>query len=109
MNKVSSKVELRFHVASSAYLTAGEKALVSVKLAARITGEGFLQVVSQTERGQLANKARCVERFYELLARATAGEKARKASKPTYSSKLKRLQGKKRASETKKLRRRPEA
>lgn len=108
VNKVNTKVELRFHVESSALLTDEEKTLLATKLASRINSEGFLLVVCQTERSQLGNKERCVERFLELLTNATTVQKKRRASKPTYSSKLQRLQTKRCKSETKGLRRRPE-
>ena len=101
MNKVASKVELRFHVANSALLTDEEKALVQEKLASRINSEGYLQVVCQTERSQLQNKELCVERFYELLRQALTKQKKRKATKPTRSSVKQRLESKRRQSEKK--------
>jgi len=101
VNKVASKVELRFHVANSALLTDEEKALVQEKLASRINSEGYLQVVCQTERSQLQNKELCVERFYELLRQALTKQKKRKATKPTRSSVKQRLESKRRQSEKK--------
>jgi ribosome-associated protein len=101
VNKVASKVELRFHVANSALLTDEEKALVQEKLASRINSEGYLQVVCQTERTQLRNKELCVERFYELLRQALTKQKKRKATKPTRSSVKQRLESKRRQSEKK--------
>lgn len=108
VNKVSTKVELRFHVASSGLLSGDQKNLVSNRLANRINAAGFLLVVSQSERSQLANKQRCVERFYELLRQATLVSKPRKATKPTYSSVLKRISAKKNKSGIKKMRKRPD-
>ncbi|MCC9167325.1 alternative ribosome rescue aminoacyl-tRNA hydrolase ArfB [Pontibacter harenae] len=101
VNKVSSKVELRFHVESSALLTDEEKVLVQEKLANRINNEGFLQVVCQTERSQLQNKEICVKRFQELLRQAFTKQKERRATKPSRSSVRQRLEGKKRQSEKK--------
>src|SRR5688500_659182 len=101
VNKVASKVELRFHVANSALLSEEEKALVQEKLASRINSEGYLQVVCQTERSQLQNKELCVERFYELLRQALTRQKKRKATKPTRSSVKQRLESKKRKAEKK--------
>ena len=101
VNKVASKVELRFHVANSALLTDEEKALVQEKLASRINSEGYLQVVCQVERSQLQNKELCIERFYELLRQALTKQKKRKATKPTRSSVKQRLESKRRQSEKK--------
>lgn len=64
VNKVNTKVELRFHVQHSALLTDEEKELVQEKLSNRINNEGYLQVVCQTERSQLKNKELCMQRFF---------------------------------------------
>ncbi|MCP2043114.1 alternative ribosome rescue aminoacyl-tRNA hydrolase ArfB [Pontibacter sp. HSC-36F09] len=101
VNKVASKVELRFHVADSQLLTDEEKVLVQEKLGNRINGEGYLQVVCQAERSQLQNKEQCIERFYELLRQALTRQKKRKATKPTRASVRKRLEGKRRQSDKK--------
>lgn len=101
VNKVSSKVELRFHVANSQLLTEAEKALVQEKLASYITGEGYLQLICQEGRSQLANKESCVKKFYELLKRAFAKQKARKPTKPSHAARQERLAGKKQHAEKK--------
>ncbi len=101
MNKVATKVELKFHVEGSETLTEEEKELVRQKLANRINSEGYLQVVSQTERSQLQNKEQCVERFYELLRQALTKQKKRRATKPTHASVRQRLESKKKQSQKK--------
>ncbi len=101
MNKVETKVELKFDVAASELLTDAEKALVQEKLGSRINNEGYLQVVCQTERTQLRNKELCVARFYELLRQALTRQKKRKATRPTKGSVRRRLESKKRQSEKK--------
>ncbi|MES2733397.1 MAG: alternative ribosome rescue aminoacyl-tRNA hydrolase ArfB [Bacteroidota bacterium] len=105
VNKVSSKVELRFHVDSSELLTEEEKALVREKLANHITQEGILQIVSQEDRSQLLNKEKAVKKFYRLLKTAFAKPKPRKATKPSASSVQKRLTEKKKEGEKKVSRR----
>jgi ribosome-associated protein len=104
VNKVSTKVELDFDVVNSALLSEEQKEVILRKLAKRITKEGVLQIVSQTERSQLANKEIVIEKFYDLLNKCFVEKKKRKATKPSRSSKEKRLSGKKRNSEIKKLR-----
>ena len=101
VNKVASKVELKFDVQNSALLTDEEKELVLQKLANRINSEGYLQVVCQTERSQLQNKELCVERFYELLRQALTQQKKRKATRPTRASVKQRLESKKKRAEKK--------
>ncbi|NEM96497.1 alternative ribosome rescue aminoacyl-tRNA hydrolase ArfB [Pontibacter burrus] len=101
VNKVATKVELRFHVESSELLSVEEKQRIQEKLAARINNDGYLQVVCQTERSQLQNKALCIERFKELLRQALTPQKKRKATKPTRASVKQRLENKKRQSQKK--------
>lgn len=98
VNKVSTKVELRFDVLNSKLLTQAEKELITTRLAARISGEGLLQVVSQSERTQLGNKATCVAKFYTLLAKALSPVKKRKKTKPGKAAIAKRLDAKKKLS-----------
>ncbi|PVY39959.1 alternative ribosome rescue aminoacyl-tRNA hydrolase ArfB [Pontibacter virosus] len=101
VNKVASKVELRFHVSDSELLTDEEKVLVQEKLASRINNEGFLHLMCQAERSQLQNKEQCIERFYELIRQALTRQKKRKATKPTRASVRKRLESKRRQSDKK--------
>jgi len=101
VNKVSTKVELKFHVNNSVLLTDDEKLLVHKKLKNQITNEGFLQIVSQEERSQIKNKQLCVKKFYDLLKKALTKPKRRRPTKPTYSSVKKRLKSKKIISEKK--------
>ncbi|WP_162428247.1 alternative ribosome rescue aminoacyl-tRNA hydrolase ArfB [Pontibacter pudoricolor] len=101
VNKVATKVELRFHVESSELLTDEEKTRIQEKLANRITNDGYLQVVCQEERSQLQNKELCISRFYELLRQALTQQKKRKASRPTKASVKKRLESKKKQADKK--------
>jgi ribosome-associated protein len=95
VNKVSSKIELRFHVDNSTLLTPEEKEILKQKLANKINNDGYLQIVSQTERSQLLNKQLAVTKFYQLLDKALTPVKRRKATKPTKASIQARLQEKK--------------
>lgn len=101
VNKVSSKVDLRFHVNRSALLTEEEKALVHEKLGSYINNDGYLQVICQTERNQLGNKERCIQKFYELLSKAFAKQKVRKPTKPSKAAHQQRILGKKQQGEKK--------
>ena len=105
VNKVNTKVELRFSIPDSQLLSDDEKATLLSKLAARITDNGELIVVCQTERSQLKNKEEAIEKFYDLLKKALTPRKKRKPTKPTLASKEKRLDDKRIKSIRKALRR----
>jgi ribosome-associated protein len=98
VNKVSSKVELRFHIDNSASLSAEEKETVKQKLSNKINNEGYLQIVSQAERSQLLNKQLVIKKFYQFLEKALTPVKRRKATKPTQASVQSRIQEKKKLS-----------
>ena len=94
VNKVSSKVELRFNIVDSQLLTEIEKEMIFLNLTNKINSEGELSIVSQTERSQLQNKEITIEKFYKLIGKALAPLKVRKATKPTFTSKVNRLESK---------------
>lgn len=104
VNKVNTKVELRFNVDQSALLTDREKHKINQMLKNRINIAGELMVVSQSERSQMRNKELAIERFYQLIAMALKPVKRRKKTRPTLSSIEKRLNLKKIKSEKKNLR-----
>lgn len=105
VNKVNTKVTLKFDVAGSAVLTEEEKQIITDKLASRITTEGILVLVSQDKRSQLDNKEAVREKFVKLIAKAFEKKKVRKATKPSKASVKERIETKKRHAEKKKWRR----
>lgn len=105
VNKVESKVELRFRPAASALLSEEQRQRVLEKLASRLTSEGELIVTSQEDRSQQRNKELALQKFYELLTKALHRPKARKATKPSAGAVRKRLESKKKNSEKKANRR----
>jgi ribosome-associated protein len=105
VNKVSSKVELAFDVANSLVLTDEQKALITVKLAARINAEGLLKITEEGDRSQLVNKENVQKKFINLLKEALKKPKKRKPTKPSAEAKAERLAGKKKRSEVKENRR----
>lgn len=104
VNKVNSKVELRFNIQNSELLTDEQKEILLVKLASKVTSEGILIVISQRDRSQLVNKEDSVKKLYTLIYRALTPIKARKSTRPTKSSVEKRLQSKRIKSEIKQTR-----
>jgi ribosome-associated protein len=105
VNKVSTKVELDFDVVNSKILTDEQKDIITNKLAARITVDGILQVICQTERSQLRNKIAAIAKFHELIDSCFVVIKKRKVTKVSKAVKERRLLAKKRNAEIKKLRR----
>lgn len=105
VNKVSTKVELNFDILNSALLDAEQKIKVLKKLEKRITKEGVLQIIVQTERTQLGNKRLAIEKFNELIAISFLEKKKRKPTKPGKGAVEKRIKEKKMKGEKKKLRR----
>ena len=108
VNKVSTKVELLFDVLNSMVLTEEQKSVVLSKLKNRISGEGLLSLSCDETRSQAKNKEIVYERFVKLIEDALKPEKKRKQTKPTKSSVEKRLKQKKKVSEKKDLRKKPE-
>jgi len=106
VNKVNTKVELFFDVNNSKELSEKEKNLVLEKAANKISNEQILHLSHQTERSQLGNKEKVIEKFVRLIKSCVKIEKKRKATKPTKSSKIERVDTKKRRSTIKTLRQR---
>ena len=101
VNKVSTKVELRFNILQSLLLTTEEKEIIQTKLATKINSEGEIILVSQSERSQLKNKEKVTEKFYLLLNKALTPVKKRKPTKPSRAAKEKRLEEKRNRAEKK--------
>jgi ribosome-associated protein len=104
VNKVSTKVELRFDIKASQIITFEEKNLLAVKLKTRINSEGELIIVSQSERSQLKNKEEAISKFYTLVEKALTPAKKRRPTRPTLASKTRRLKKKLIRSDQKSLR-----
>ncbi|MCE7069510.1 MULTISPECIES: alternative ribosome rescue aminoacyl-tRNA hydrolase ArfB [unclassified Dyadobacter] len=104
VNKVETKVELRFDIKNSQQLTDEQKQTLIEKLANKLTNEQVLILYHQTERSQLANKDKIIAKFNDLIKKAFTVQKSRRATRPTLASKLDRLQTKQRNSSIKSLR-----
>ncbi len=107
VNKVNTRVELRFSITNSNVLTEEQKIVLLKKLQNRINIEGELILASETERSQLRNRQKVTELFFELIEKALTPRKRRRKTKPTASSRVKRLKKKKELSEKKERRKPP--
>lgn len=104
-NKTESKVDLRFDVAAAeAVLGPDDCARIREVLAARLDADGRVIVVSSEHRSQLDNIEAATVRMQALLSTALVRPKRRKKPKPSRASKLRRLEAKRRHSETKRRR-----
>ncbi len=108
VNKVESRVELRWNLPDSQVLTDEQKRLILEKLTGQLTAEGLLLMAAQDDRSQFRNKEIVLTRFHELLLKSLRRPKPRKATRPSKGAVRKRLEGKKIQGEKKANRRRLE-
>ena len=108
VNKVNTRIELRFHIPDSELLSDEEKKILLHKLKNKINKDGELIIVSQEDRSQFKNKETAVEKFIKLLKEALTPVKKRRATRPTRASNKRRLVGKKLMSEKKIQRKKPD-
>ena len=106
VNKVSTKVELAFHVHNSEFLTDEEKHILSEKLATKINDEGYLKISDSESRSQATNRENVLEKFYHTIEKALIKLKQRKPTKMPKAVKEKIKVSKIKTSE-KKANRRP--
>lgn len=105
VNKVNTKIELRFCINDSLLLSEEQKQLIIQQLSARVFDNATLIIVSQTERTQLQNKEICKQKFLYLIEKALTPQKERKATKPSFASKVRRRSDKQHNADKKQLRR----
>ncbi|HEY1132340.1 MAG TPA: alternative ribosome rescue aminoacyl-tRNA hydrolase ArfB [Roseateles sp.] len=97
VNKVSNAVHLRFDIRASS-LPEDVKARLLAWPDQRITAEGVVIIKAQDSRSLERNRADAIARLIELVQTAAHVPKARRATKPTYGSQQRRLEGKSRRS-----------
>jgi ribosome-associated protein len=107
VNKVNSKVQLRWNQSASRALPPEVAHRFRTQNRKRITDDGIFLLVGQQFRDQPRNKADVIERLRELLVAASKAPKTRRPTRATYGSKLRRLDAKKRRSSRKEGRRSP--
>ena len=102
-NKVSSAIHLRFDIPASSLPADVKQRLLALR-DNRITQEGVLVLKAQSHRTQDMNRLDAFTRLHELDNSVAAPPRVRKATKPTYGSRQRRLEGKAQRSQTKVLR-----
>ncbi|MFQ5611647.1 MAG: alternative ribosome rescue aminoacyl-tRNA hydrolase ArfB [Anaerolineae bacterium] len=105
VNKVSSAVQLRFDARNSPSLPAEVRQRLFRLAGKRLTDDGVLIITARRYRTQEQNRQDAVERLVELVRRAAERPKPRRPTKPSAASRERRLEGKRRRSQTKRDRR----
>lgn len=108
VNKVSSKIELSFNIKTSEVFSDDQKLQITSKLQNRLTNEGVLLMQCDESRSQHKNKDIIIKRFLSLIKESLVTRKKRKPTKIPRAVLKKRLKRKKRISEKKVSRRKPD-
>src|SRR5262245_1371538 len=105
VNKVSNAVQLRFDIRASSLPEHVKERLLRIG-DHRVTRTGVVVIKAQAHRSLEMNRSEAIARLQSLVAAAAHVPKTRRATRPTFGSKQRRLEGKKRRSNIKALRRR---
>jgi ribosome-associated protein len=107
VNKVATAAQLRFNLERSTALTESVKIRLRALSGRRLIAEGAILIVARNHRTQEGNRREAEERLIELIRRALVAPKPRKPSSPPRAARERRLEGKRRVRQTKRLRARP--
>ncbi len=105
VNKVASKVELRFNLRGTNALSTAVKARLAALARGRIDADGRVLLTSQKTRDQSRNLEDAREKLAELIRRALVPPRPRRPTKPSRAAKARRMDDKRRHSEKKQSRR----
>jgi ribosome-associated protein len=109
VNKVNSKVLLRWNPGENPSLPAPVRTRLLKLIANKLTVEGELLVTSQATRDQGRNVDDCLDKLRTIVLAAVKPPKVRRLTKPTRGSQVRRIESKVRRSETKRGRQKPNA
>lgn len=104
VNKVNTKVTIRWDIANSTVLTPDEKEVLLNKLSAKLSTDQVLIVSSQETRSQVQNKMEVMLKLERIINKAFEKKKKRKATKPTKQAVKRRIESKKQQAEKKQWR-----
>lgn len=107
VNKVESKVEVRWRPSDSSVLSDADRAWLLGKLSSRLTAAGELIVISERTRDQSRNREDALDKLADIVRAALVRPKPRKQTRPSKGARERRLAEKKHQSERKKHRRVP--
>jgi len=104
VNKVATTVQLRFDVANSRSLPEEVRTRLISLAGNRITEDGILIIDARRFRTQSRNREDAIARLVELIRNAAQRPKIRRKTRPTLTSKIRRLESKRRTAESKRVR-----
>jgi len=105
VNKVASKVQLRWTPATSTAFTDADREWLLKKLASKLTAEGDLIIASNLTRDQGRNRVDAEAKLGAAVAAALVRPKKRRATKPSRAAHERRVDEKKARGQIKKRRR----
>jgi ribosome-associated protein len=95
VNKVASKVQLRWAIGSNTSIPPDAKERLRQKHPSKFTSDGGFLITAQESRDQIRNKEIAMTKLLELIRKALVTPKKRRATTPTKASKTRRLKEKK--------------
>jgi ribosome-associated protein len=104
VNKTATKVIVCWRVGESRIFNQEEKTRIRIKLANRLNHQDEIVLASEEERTQAQNRRLAIARLQFLVNKAILSPKKRRPTRPTKTSKIKRLESKKKHSNLKKVR-----
>lgn len=104
VNKTETAVQLRFDVRNSPNLPDEVRSRLERLAGSRLTQDGVLVIVADRYRSQRRNRDDALERLVDLIQEASVPPRPRRPTKPTYGSQQRRLEGKSKRSEVKRMR-----
>ena len=107
VNKVETKVIVKFNIDTSSVLSDDEKELLKLRLKKRLIKGKVLSMYCQATRSQLKNKEKLTQNFIRLIKKSLTIQKKRKPTKINKAMKQKKLDDKKKRSDVKKSRQKP--
>ena len=101
VNKVETKVTLRFNISESNVLTDLQKEKITLELKNQVNKQNELVIHQETDRSQIKNKQKVIKKFDMLIKQSLKEKKKRKPSRVSKATKIKREESKKHRSEVK--------
>ncbi|GJM16714.1 MAG: aminoacyl-tRNA hydrolase [Thermodesulfobacteriota bacterium] len=105
VNKVSTAVQLKFNIDACVNLPTKLKQRLINLAGSKVTKDNKILIEASAFRSQEKNRSDAISRLVELIRKASIEPKPRRKTKPTFASKQKRIESKKRKGEIKKMRR----
>ena len=105
INKLATAVQLRFDARHSPSLPPEVRARLERLAGSRLTRDGVVVIIAQRHRTQGRNRQDALDRLIDLIRQAAVAPIKRRPTRPTKGSRERRIEGKKRRSGIKHLRR----